>query len=145
MTVLLLIPGMGPAWAAPAISVSNAGSVLEGDLGDVPGHQLVFTVTLSAPSTTPVTVHYRVYPSSLSGNLTLEDNYLAVTAAPIVFAPGDTSEQFTVDIVADNVAEDDLVVIANIYDASGATLPDTDCSGVAYGATERCGTIVDDD
>ncbi len=80
----------------PSISIGDA-HITEGDSGTTP---LVFTVSLSAPTTRAVTVHYATEDgSALSGG-----DYQP-TSGMLTFAAGETSKTIMVPIVGDQVAE----------------------------------------
>src|SRR5207245_2519459 len=83
----------------PWIAGFTGGTVVEGNSGTVP---LTFTVTLSAPSDAPVTVTYKTA------------DYTAVSATDyvpgtgtITFAPGQTTQTFTVAVKGDLVPENE--------------------------------------
>src|SRR5687768_2923125 len=75
----------------PILSINTA-SRLEGDSGTT---LITFTVTLSAPSGTPVIVRY----FTSDGNAKESDgDYVPVSSTPLVFNPGETVETFTVQV-----------------------------------------------
>lgn len=73
--------------------------VLEGEAGTVSAS---FPVTLSCPSTQPVTVSYR----TLDGTAKAGSDYTAASGS-VTFAPGETSKSVTVQVLKDAVTEQD--------------------------------------
>lgn len=114
---------------APPVEIAIAGGrINEGNVGTTP---LVFTMTLSAASTDPVTVDY----ATVSGTATAGSDFLAVSGT-LSFAPGETVRTITVDVISDTLHEADetfSVVLANA--SANARI-------VAGSAT---GTILNDD
>jgi hypothetical protein len=78
------------------ISIADS-SVVEGNVGTTP---MTFTVTLAAPATGTVTVNYATTP----GTATAVADFIAETGT-VTFAPGDTSEEITIDVVGDVLFE----------------------------------------
>ena len=83
---------------APELSISNA-TVTEG--ADFETTEVTFDVTLDAPSGQTVFVDY----STSDGTATQPDDYTAVPATQLVFAPGQTSQSATVIVNGDDVDE----------------------------------------
>ena len=130
-TVLLLAAGLGlprAAWAdnVPTVTVSDV-TQLEGNAGTTP---FVFAVALTQPSPVPVSVRaYTRDGSALAGA-----DYQA-NQALFTFAPGQTSQTFTVQVNADQR-----------YEGNRSFSVCLDSETSAQVAT-RCGTgeIIDDD
>jgi hypothetical protein len=108
----------------------NDVSVIEGDDGTV-NVSAVFSVTLSATSTRPISVQY----ATADGSATAPADYVAIPTATLVFAPGVTARPITVSIQGDTVDEPDEVFWVNLANAVNTRLGD------ARGQ----GTILDDD
>ncbi len=118
-------------------------SVTEGDLGKT--RRLAFPVTLSAPSTSPVTLSYTVTPGSASFSSTAAGggDFGGAQHGTVKFAltpAGVTPIQKTVTLPvwADTTSEGDQTVGFGI---SATTLP----AGVTIQRAAATGTIVDDD
>ncbi len=116
-----------PVWPLPSLSISDA-TGREGDGGTV---TQVFTVTLSASSTSNITV----YAKTTAGTATAGIDYTAVASTKLVFAAGSTSQTFPVPVLGDTTPEPDETYGVTLSSPTGAAL--ADASGV--------GTIVDDD
>ncbi|WP_433077943.1 choice-of-anchor P family protein [Dactylosporangium sp. CA-052675] len=111
------------AVVVPGLTVNDV-SVNEG------AGSATFTVALSAPATTPVTVHY----ATANGTATAGADYTA-GSGELTFTPGQTSRQVVVPILNDTVDEPAETYTVTLASASGAAI--TDGTGL--------GTIVDDD
>lgn len=112
--------------AQPTISINDV-TLGEGNAGLTP---FTFTVTLSNPSTLPVTVNYTTTP----------DNATPVTdftpaAGPLIIAPGATSNTITVNVIGDTLFEPDEQFFVNLSDPVNGT----------FGDPSGLGTIVDDE
>jgi hypothetical protein len=120
--------GIELSWGTPPISVSIAeASVVEGDFG-VTGAAL--TVTLSAPSDETMKVDYE----TLEGSATEGTDFVPTFYQTLTFAPGVTSMQLTIPVIADRLGERD--------ESFRVALGDRDL-GMDYGVAEV--HIVDDD
>ena len=84
--------------ALPTLSINNV-SNNEGNSGTTPFN---FTVTLSAPSASTVTVNY----ATANGTATAGSDYVA-TSGMLTFAPGITTQPITVLVNGDTVVEPD--------------------------------------
>jgi hypothetical protein len=122
----------------PTLSIDNANVQEGGDARTVPA---VFTVTLSAPSSTPVTVVVSTLNSAGNNEGTAADNgssrdYIRHTET-LTFNPGETSLPFVVTVVNDRDTERPRVetFIVFLRDVSGATIL----------RSQGGGSIVDDD
>ena len=100
----------------------NSPSVTEGDSGEV---DLVFTVTLSASSTSPLTLDYT---DAGTGTANSGTDYTAVPAGRLTFAAGETRKTVTVKVKGDTLSEgNETVVLILISGASGTgTIIDND-------------------
>ena len=97
----------------PKFSIDSP-SVTEGDSGPV---NLVFTVTLSASSTSQLTVDY----AQTGGTATSGTDYTAVAGSTLTFAPGDTSQTITVSVTGDTTGEGNETVEITLSNASAGT------------------------
>jgi Ca2+-binding RTX toxin-like protein len=111
---------------SPTLSINDA-ALSEGDSGST----LTFTVNLSAPSSTPVTVEY----ATADGSAIAPGDYTASPLTTLTFAPGQTSQTITVNVQDDLAVEGDETLFVNLSNATGATI--TDAQGI--------GTILNDD
>jgi PKD repeat protein len=111
----------------PGLSISDV-LVTEGDEGAV---NAVFTVTMSAARSQPVTVAF----ATANGTATAGSDYQA-TGGTLTFPPGTTIQTITVNVLGDTVDEgSDETFLVNLSSATNATI--ADAQGV--------GTIQDDD
>jgi hypothetical protein len=118
--------GGGSSASLPALSVADA-SVLEGNSGTTP---LTFTVSLSAPSPTPVTAGY----ATADGTAAAGSDYVAASGT-LTFAPGQVQKTVTVSVLGDTVIEPDETLRLTLSGPAGATL----------GRGQAVGTIANDD
>lgn len=117
-----------PPPVVPTITINDP-SVIEGDLGTT---NLVFTVSLSEPTTENVVVNY----STADGTATVLDaDYIAVPASSITITPGNTSGQINIAVNGDVNLEPDETMAVNLTGASGGTVVDN----------QGIGTITNDD
>ena len=109
-------------------------AILIGDLAQSEGNGgatlFTFTVTLSEPSASPVTVDF----ATADGTATAGADYTA-TSGTLTFIPGDTSETITVTIAGDTLAEGTETFNVNLTNATNA----------AIGDAQATGTITNDD
>ena len=110
--------------APPALSIADAAARPEG------GGQLVFTVSLSAPSGRRVTVAY----STADGTASAPVDYTSKSGT-VSFAPGQTTKSVSVASVEDSLDEAGETVAVGLSSPAEATIAD----GTAVG------TITDDD
>ena len=108
------------------LSINNVSKV-EGDSGD---SQLEFTVTLSAASTTPVTVNFNTANATANAGEDFE-----AKSGTITFAIGETIKTVSIDIMGDTTSENDETFSVNLASPVGAEI--TKAAGV--------GTITNDD
>ena len=114
--------------AAPQLSIANA-TVFEG--ADFETTEVTFDVTLDAPSGQTVFVDY----STSDGSATQPDDYSAVPATQLVFAPGQTSQSAIVIVNGDTIDEVNETFSVDLAGAVNATIGDG----------QAVGTITDDD
>ena len=112
----------------PKFSIADT-SVTEGDANAV---NLVFTVTLSASSTSQLTVDY----AQTGGTATSGTDYTAVTAGTLTFSAGDVSKTITVSVTGDTLGEPNETVVITLSNAS---------AGTGISTASGTGTIVDND
>ena len=97
--------------AAPQLSIANA-TVAEG--ADFETAEVTFDVTLDAPSGQTVFVDY----STTDGTATQPDDYTAVPATQLVFAPGQTSQSAIVIVNGDTIDEVNETFSVDLANAS---------------------------
>jgi probable HAF family extracellular repeat protein len=110
----------------PDVAINNV-TVTEGNSGTT---NAVFIVSLSAPSTVPLSVNYATADSTATAG----SDYLA-TSGTLTFAPGETSKTITVQVLGDRLAEPNETFSVNLSNPSNATI-----SG-----GQGIGTILDDE
>jgi hypothetical protein len=114
-TITVIVP------VVPEISIADA-SVLEGNSGTTP---LVFTVRLSAPSTTPVSMNYQ----TLNGTASAPKDFQA-TSGTLTFAPGEIVKTITVSVSGDTSREHTETLLVRLSNAVGAPFVDSDAMGL---------------
>ena len=112
----------------PTLSIMDV-SVTEGRAGKTTNATV--RITLSSPSTTPVTVKL----ATINGTATSGADYGAVAGATITFDPGVTSKSYTLGIYGDNLQEGDEQSTVQLSNPTNAAIADG--TGVV--------TIIDDD
>ncbi|MCX2929127.1 cellulase family glycosylhydrolase [Mycobacterium sp. CVI_P3] len=98
---------------APTVSITDT-TVAEGNSGTT---NATFTVTLSKPATTPVTVGY----TTANGTATAGADYTATTGT-LTFNPGVTSQTITVKITGDTAVEAGETFTVTLANPTGATI-----------------------
>jgi probable HAF family extracellular repeat protein len=119
----LLTPVPG---GTPTVSIGDV-SVTEGNSGTT---NAIFTVTLSAPASGPVSVNF----ATANGSATAGTDYLA-SSGTLTFAPGQTTAQVAVAVHGDTSAEPNENFQVNLSAAVGAIIADG----------QGIGAIVDDE
>ena len=114
--------------AIPTLSISDT-TVTEGASGTV---NASFTITLSHPTSQPVTVNYATANGTAS---TADGDYVGVTATPITFNPGETSKTIAVTVNGDTKFETNETFFVNLSNPTNATIADG----------QGIGTITNDD
>ncbi|MCY2930919.1 MAG: hypothetical protein NTV86_15805, partial [Planctomycetota bacterium] len=122
----------------PDMQVGNV-SIVEGNSGT---KNVVFTVTLSSPSTSTVTAQY----ATSDGSATAGADYIAASGL-VVFAPGRTSKTVTVKLKGDKIDELDESFFLDLSNTVGAAIAGqppvvADPDDHTHQATA---TIIDDD
>ena len=107
--------------ALPSLTINDV-RVVEGNSGTV---NAVFTVTLSAAATTPVSVAY----ATANGTATAGSDYVA-TNGTLNFAVGQTTQTITVVVNGDLIKEANETFFVNLSNASGATIADNQGVGI---------------
>jgi len=97
----------------PTISIKDT-PVAEGDLGQ---NAASFSLTLSAPSAYPVSVHY----ATSDGSAKAPADYFPASGLA-VFAPGQTNRSILVTIQGDTIFEPDEIFYVNLSNPTNATL-----------------------
>ena len=115
----------------PMLSIESP-SMDEGNTGSAP---LQFGVMLSAASERQITVAYAMG----TGTATAGEDYTALAAGTLTFAPGTASQTLAVSIIGDETDEPDETVIITLRDPTNATF-----TGGATALTGT-GTITNDD
>ena len=110
----------------PTLSINDV-SVTEGNSGTTAA---TFTVTLSAASTSPVTVTY----ATANGTATAGSDYTA-TGGTVTFPAGSTTQTLTVTVNGDTTVEPNETFFVNLSGAAGATIAEA----------QGIGTITNDD
>src|SRR5205085_631752 len=117
----------------PAISINDV-TVVEGNSGTT---NAVFTVTLSNPSQTTVTVDY----ATSDGSATVADNdYAAIPTTTLTFLPGVTSRTISVVVNGDTRHESDETFNVNLSNPTGGA-----AAPALIADNQGVGTIQDDD
>jgi uncharacterized repeat protein (TIGR01451 family) len=106
----------------PSLAVDDV-TTLEGNSGT---NQVLFTVRLSAPSTSAVTVNYQTQNNSASGTGGLAD-YVPASGI-VVFPPGTTNQTITVGIRGDPYFELNEVFLVLLSSPTNATIADGQAS-----------------
>ena len=110
----------------PAISIADA-SVIEGNVGTT---NMIFAVTLTAPSEQTITVNY----ATSNGTAVAGSDYIA-TNGTVTFAPGITNETIAVAVIGDILVEPNETFFANLSNPVNGVL----------GRAQGVGTIINDD
>jgi probable HAF family extracellular repeat protein len=115
-----------PVAQIPDLAI-NSVSLTEGNAGTT---SAAFTVTLSDPSSLPVTVQFTTADdTAIAGS-----DYLA-TGSTLTFAPGETSKTIAVPVLGDRIAEPNETLFVNLTNATNANIA----------AGQGVGTILDDE
>ena len=80
--------------------------------------EATFTVSLSAPSSQPVTVNY----STADGTAVAGSDYVAISPTPLTFAPGQTQQTITVTVDPEPVGGFSRTFSVNLSSPNGATI-----------------------
>ncbi len=124
--VSVLINAAGVPAPLPALAITDV-TVTEGNVGTA---SAVFTVSLSAASSQPVTINF----TTANGTAIAGSDYQAASGT-LTFAPGQLSQTSTVLVLGDRLPEPNETFVVNLSGATNATI--TDGQGV--------GTILDNE
>ncbi|MHA3770669.1 Calx-beta domain-containing protein [Verrucomicrobiota bacterium sgz303538] len=102
------------------ISVASA-SITEGHGGQ---KILVFNVSMSVPTTSPVSVNFETQDGTALAGVDFE-----TAAGQITFAPGETQKTISVPILGDRIAEQNEAFTLKLTGASGATIATATATG----------------
>ncbi len=120
----------------PSLSIDDV-SHFEGSSGVTP---FVFTVTLSSPSSQPVTVNF----ATSDDTATVADGDYVANAGPLVFAPGDTTKTVTVNVNGDTKFETDETFSVLLSGAVNATIADGQGVGTIQNDDAEPSLAIDD-
>ena len=84
------------------------------------GRGFTFTVTLSNPVASSVTVDY----ATTNGSASAGSDYTAIPATLLMFSPGQTSKAVVVQVTDDTTVESDETFMVNLSGVVGATIAD---------------------
>jgi Cellulose binding domain/Bacterial Ig domain/Calx-beta domain/Glycosyl hydrolases family 18 len=116
----------------PTLSISDV-AITEPASGSAPA---AFAVNLSAPATTPVTVHYNTLDNTAKAGA----DYTAASGN-VTFAPGQTSQTIPVSVLADSVADGNETFLVVLSNPSGATLARAQASGTISDPPSNSGDV----
>ena len=117
-------------YVTPSISIGDV-SKAEGRNGST---LFTFTVTLSVPSATAVTVNY----STANGTATAVEDYTAASGT-LTFAPGETTKTITIKVKGDRKREADETFFVNLFGVSSNALI-LDAAGDRHDPQRRLGS-----
>lgn len=112
--------GGGGGEEGPLLGINNV-EMAEGNSGT---RDFVFTVELSEPSASPVTVGF----STRNGPAQAGSDYIA-TSGTLTFAPGDLTKTITVQVIGDTTEEPIEVFFVDLAGATGAVIGDAEGLG----------------
>lgn len=105
--------------APPTISIGDAPSVLEGNSGTT---DMSFPVTLSAASTSAVTVSYTTMQTGYNGSTATSGVDYQVAQGTLTIPAGSTTGTIVVHVIGDTTPEPNENLYVQIYDAQNAAL-----------------------
>lgn len=114
------VAGEGGGGEGLLLGIDNV-ELPEGNAGT---RAFVFTVSLSESSATPVTVQF----STRNGTAQAGSDYVA-TSGTLTFAPGELTQQITVQVNGDTQQEEIEVFFVDLTNATGATIGDAEGLG----------------
>jgi chitinase len=120
---------VAPPPPPPTISIGDV-TKAEGRKGRTTS--FTFTVTLSAPSETPVTIAYR----TVNGTAKTSNGDYVAKSGTITFAPGETTKTITITVKGDSKREANEYFYLDLTDPSGTFL---------FAKRRGVGTILNDD
>ncbi|HEY2882237.1 MAG TPA: cellulose binding domain-containing protein [Pirellulales bacterium] len=109
----------------PSLSIADV-SLAEGNSGT---KSASFTVTLSAPATSNVTVNFASRDGSAPGTSATAGSDYTAASGKLTFSPGQTSKTINVPVIGDTVFESDESFYLDLSAAVGATLARSTATG----------------
>lgn len=106
---------------APSFSVNDV-SQAEGNSGIT---AFVFTVTKTGATELTASLNY----STINGTATAPSDFTAIASNSLIFAPGETTKQFSVQVNGDTTLETDEVFTVHLSSPQNATISDADGTG----------------
>jgi CSLREA domain-containing protein len=113
------------------VRVTNA-SVVEGNTANP---MMIFSITLSAPCSLPITVSYATADNSAKARVGESGGDYLARSGTLTFAPSETSKTVNVPILAERIYENDETFFVNLSNAANASIV----------RAQGVGTIVNDD
>jgi hypothetical protein len=117
----------------PMVSIADA-SFTEGNASA----PMTFTLTLSNPTTSTVTVHLK----TLAGTAGALSDFIAINDQLVTFAPGQTTQTVTVQVVGDQIDEPTETFTVEL---SNPSKDDSNNPTLTLGDSTAIGTILDND
>jgi hypothetical protein len=120
----------------PVLSIDDQ-TVLEGNIGT---KDMIFTVSLNQQSQRQVTIRFRISTTGIPDDekaTEFVDFFVVGSVSQLIFAPGVIEKTITVRVIGDTLDEKDEYFYIELYDATNATISETNGKGK--------GTIEDDD
>jgi len=93
------------------IAIQAGPTVVEGNTGTTPA---IFTVTLSTPASFAVTVDYEVRSGEGANGAVASEDFTGLLLGTVTFQPGQTTQNFSVDIIGDSDYEGDETFTAHL-------------------------------
>ena len=121
--------------AVPDITVADASTSEAGSFPSTGGPLLNFTISLSEPTTVPVTLGYATSNGTATGTPGGSLADFLHTSGSVTFEPGETTKTITVTVQGESVYELDENMYLNLFANSFGTLVDN----------QAVGTILNDD
>ena len=109
----------------PSINISDV-TISEGNSGT---KNATFTVTLSAASTSSVTVNYATRNGTATAGAAASGGDYTAASGKLTFSAGQTSKTINVAVLGDTIYEPDETFYLDLSAASGATLARTSATG----------------
>ncbi|HYD64528.1 Calx-beta domain-containing protein [Azospirillum sp.] len=103
----------------PTLSVTSPGIISEGNSGTA---SAVFTLTLSAPANSPVTLSYTTEGGSAPANAATAGGDYTATSGTLTIDAGQTTATIMVPVLGDATVEGDEVISLTLQNISGADL-----------------------
>ena len=106
----------------PGISIAGT-SIEEGNAGT---HNATFVVTLSVPTTLPLSVDF----TTSDGTATVEHHDYVRTSGTLTFAPGGTSKIIRVPVIGNTIPEPDKTFFVNLFNPSRGEITTAQATGI---------------